>query len=65
MYRIVLRILSTSWTTVGADEANPGAGQPDSPAAATGCYVSEVADALGNGNFVNEFVEIHCSGPLE
>jgi hypothetical protein len=56
---------AASWTTVGADEANPGAGQPNSPPATSGCYISEVSDALGNGNFVNEFVEIHCSGALE
>lgn len=49
--------LATSWTTSAAGSATPGAG------AATGCakgmVINEFADALGTGNFVYEYVELH------
>jgi hypothetical protein len=50
-----------SWTSSAASpvsNASPGSGQstPTNPA---GVYVSEFADAVGSGNFVFEFVELH------
>jgi hypothetical protein len=53
-----------SWTVVGADDATPGSGQAAGSPAASGCYISEISDAVGAGAFVNEFVEIHCNGAL-
>ncbi|HEY1099781.1 MAG TPA: hypothetical protein VGF99_12680, partial [Myxococcota bacterium] len=35
---------ASSWTVLGRDEANPGSGQAEG-VAASGCYISEVADA--------------------
>jgi hypothetical protein len=53
-----------SWTVVGADDATPGSGQAAGSPAASGCYISEISDAVGAGAFANEFVEIHCNGAL-
>ena len=55
---------TSSWSTVGADEATPGSGQEVGAPSASGCYISEISDAVGNGAFVNEFIEIHCDGAL-
>ena len=48
---------STSWTTLAASSATPGSG------AGAGCgkgvVINEFAEALGTGNFVYEFVELH------
>ncbi len=57
--------LAASWTVLGAaDEATPGSGQANSPAAPSGCYISEISDAVGNSAFANEFIELHCTGAL-
>jgi hypothetical protein len=50
---------------VGEDEpgaATPGGGQVLGGSA--GCYVSEISDASGTGNFIYEFVEVHCDGAI-
>lgn len=48
---------AASWTTTTASTATPGRG------AGTGCVkgmvINEFADALGTGNFIYEFVELH------
>lgn len=49
-----------SWTSSAASpvsNATPGTGQTV-PANPAGVYVSEVADAVGSGNFIFEFVEL-------
>jgi hypothetical protein len=56
--------LDDAWVT-GEDEpgaATPGAGQ--AAGGDRGCYVSEVSDASGTGNFIYEMVEIHCDGSV-
>ena len=49
--------LSTSWTTATASSATPGTGA--GAGCAKGVVINELADALGTGNFVYEFVELH------
>lgn len=48
---------ASSWNVVSASYANPGSG------AAVGCakglVVNEFSDALGTGNYIYEFVELH------
>jgi hypothetical protein len=49
----------------GEDEpgsATPGGGQ--ALGGDRGCYVSEMSDASGSGNFIYEMVEIFCDGPV-
>jgi|CXWL01.1.fsa_nt_gi hypothetical protein len=46
-----------SWTTVTASSATPGRGA--AAGCAKGMVINEFADALGTGNFVYEFVELH------
>ncbi len=48
---------STSWTTTAASAATPGSGA--GPGCGKGVVINEFADALGTGNFVYEFVELH------
>lgn len=49
--------LSTSWTVTASSAATPGTG------AAVGCaegvVINEFSDALGTGNYVYEFLELH------
>jgi hypothetical protein len=49
--------LSTSWTVSAASSATPGSGA--GAGCAKGVVINEFADALGTGNFVYEFVELH------
>jgi len=46
-----------SWTVVPAGSATPGAGA--GIGCARGAVISEFSDALGTGNFVYEFIELH------
>ncbi len=48
---------ATSWSRVAAGLANPGSGAPAD--CAKGLYISEFSDAIGTGNFVYEFIELH------
>ncbi|MBM4280511.1 MAG: amidohydrolase family protein [Deltaproteobacteria bacterium] len=52
---------TASWTQAADGDATPGGGQPTDASAASGCYVSEIADAR---MFDNEFIEIHCVGAV-
>jgi beta-lactamase superfamily II metal-dependent hydrolase len=45
-----------TWTKVAATSANPGTGGITS--CAKGVFISENSDAIGNGNFIYEFIEI-------
>jgi beta-lactamase superfamily II metal-dependent hydrolase len=49
--------LAGSWTVVSAGAGTPGAGA--GPGCARGVVINEFSDALGTGNFVYEFVELH------
>jgi hypothetical protein len=49
--------LSTSWTTSTASSATPGTGA--GAGCARGAVINEFADALGTGNFIYEFIELH------
>jgi hypothetical protein len=49
--------LAGSWTRGATSTANPGSGAP--AACNKGVYLSEFADALGTGNYIYEFVELH------
>jgi hypothetical protein len=49
--------LSSSWTTSSASNATPGSGA--AAGCAKGVVINEFSDALGTGNFVYEFVELH------
>ncbi|HKH44285.1 MAG TPA: hypothetical protein VKM72_06450 [Thermoanaerobaculia bacterium] len=49
--------LSTSWTTATASSATPGTGA--AAGCAKGVVINEFADALGTGNFIYEFIELH------
>jgi beta-lactamase superfamily II metal-dependent hydrolase len=48
---------STSWTRGASSTGNPGSGAP--APCNKGVYLSEFSDALGTGNFIYEFVELH------
>ncbi|HEX6087195.1 MAG TPA: Ig-like domain-containing protein [Thermoanaerobaculia bacterium] len=48
---------STSWSRTASSTANPGTGAP--APCNKGAYISEFSDALGTGNYIYEFVEIH------
>ncbi|MCU0290734.1 MAG: lamin tail domain-containing protein [Thermoanaerobaculaceae bacterium] len=47
----------TSWSQSTWTTANPGSGQ--SPAGTTNLVLNEVADAIGTGNYIYEFVELY------
>jgi hypothetical protein len=49
--------LSTSWTISTASSATPGTGA--AAGCAKGVVINEFADALGTGNFIYEFIELH------
>lgn len=49
--------LSTSWTISTASSATPGTGA--AAGCARGVVINEFADALGTGNFIYEFIELH------
>jgi hypothetical protein len=48
---------SSSWTTSPASSATPGSGA--GAGCAKGVRINEFSDALGTGNFVYEFIELH------
>jgi beta-lactamase superfamily II metal-dependent hydrolase len=48
---------AASWTRAASSTGNPGSGAPAD--CNKGVYISEFSDALGTGNFVYEFVELH------
>lgn len=48
---------AASWSRTSASTANPGSGAPVD--CGKGIYISEFSDALGTGNYVYEFVELH------
>lgn len=48
---------ASSWTRAASSTGNPGSGAP--APCNKGVYISEFSDALGTGNFVYEFVELH------
>jgi len=48
---------SASWTVVASSSATPGAGA--GAGCAKGVVINEFSDALGTGNFIYEFVELH------
>ena len=48
---------TTSWTRAASSTANPGTGAP--APCGKGAYISEFSDALGTGNYIYEFIEIH------
>ena len=58
----------TSWAVADAADAGvatPGIGPPPvSGAPLAGPFISEFSDAMGSGNYVNEFVEICVDGPM-
>ena len=49
--------VSSSWNVLTASSATPGSGA--APGCAKGVVINEFSDALGTGNFVYEFVELH------
>lgn len=49
--------VSSNWTTTAASNATPGSG--GAAGCAKGVVINEFSDALGTGNFVYEFVELH------
>ena len=49
--------VSSSWNVLIASSATPGSGA--APGCAKGIVINEFSDALGTGNFVYEFVELH------
>ena len=49
--------LSSSWTISTASTATPGSGA--AAGCAKGVVINEFSDALGTGNFVYEFIELH------
>ncbi|HEX2122173.1 MAG TPA: Ig-like domain-containing protein, partial [Thermoanaerobaculia bacterium] len=48
---------NNSWSRLASSTGNPGRGAP--APCGNGAFISEFSDALGTGNFVYEFVEIH------
>ena len=48
---------ASSWSRTASSTGNPGAGAP--APCNKGSYISEFSDALGTGNYIYEFVEIH------
>jgi hypothetical protein len=48
---------ASSWTRAASSTGNPGTGAP--APCNKGVYISEFSDALGTGNFVYEFIELH------
>jgi hypothetical protein len=48
---------SGSWSRLASSTGNPGSGAP--APCSKGAFISEFSDALGTGNFIYEFVEIH------
>ena len=49
--------LTSSWSVGASSLGNPGSGAPAD--CNKGVYISEFSDALGTGNFIYEFVELH------
>ena len=48
---------SASWTVVASSSGNPGTGA--GAGCAKGVVINEFSDALGTGNFIYEFIELH------
>lgn len=48
---------ASSWTRAASSTGNPGSGAP--APCNKGVYISEFSDALGTGNFIYEFIELH------
>jgi beta-lactamase superfamily II metal-dependent hydrolase len=48
---------ASSWTRAASSTGNPGSGAP--APCNKGVYISELSDALGTGNFIYEFLELH------
>jgi hypothetical protein len=48
---------ATSWNRLASSAGTPGAGAP--AACGKGIYISEFSDALGTGNYIYEFIELH------
>ena len=48
---------SASWTITGSSSGTPGSGA--GAGCAKGVVINEFSDALGTGNFVYEFIELH------
>jgi hypothetical protein len=48
---------AASWNVVSASSATPGTGA--GAGCAKGVVINEFSDALGTGNFIYEFVELH------
>jgi Bacterial Ig domain len=48
---------AASWSRTASSNGNPGSGAP--APCSKGAFISEFTDALGTGNFIYEFVEIH------
>lgn len=48
---------AASWNRLASSAATPGSGAP--APCGKGVYISEFADALGTGNYVYEFIELH------
>jgi beta-lactamase superfamily II metal-dependent hydrolase len=49
--------LTSSWSVGASTLGNPGSGAPAD--CGKGVYISEFSDAVGTGNFIYEFVELH------
>ncbi|MES1244152.1 MAG: hypothetical protein ABUT39_21285 [Acidobacteriota bacterium] len=49
--------LSSSWNVLASSSGNPGSGA--AAGCAKGVVINEFSDALGTGNFIYEFVELH------
>ncbi len=48
---------ASSWNTVAASSATPGTGA--GPGCSKGVVINEFSDAIGTGNFIYEFIELH------
>ncbi|HEX6901446.1 MAG TPA: lamin tail domain-containing protein [Thermoanaerobaculia bacterium] len=49
--------VSASWTIVASSSGNPGSGA--GAGCAKGVVINEFSDAVGTGNFIYEFIELH------
>ncbi len=52
---------TASWTVAASSTGNPGSGA--GAGCGTGVVINEFSDALGTGNYVYEFVELHYDAP--
>lgn len=48
---------TASWTVVASSSGTPGTGA--GAGCAKGVVINEFSDALGTGNFIYEFIELH------